>query len=284
MTIEEYNDHTGISASAIKAGRASMLQMRHAMTTPRDADSPTPAMRLGSLAHAALLEPAKFAASIAVWEGGRKAGKEWAAFAELHSEREIVTPDELSKLDAMQQAARANGDARLFMSRVEAVETPMVWESRHKGVGMCKGRPDCLGGCFIGDYKTARDIEPRRLFAQFAGLGYAHQLAWYRDGVETLTGQSVSACWCLAQQNIPPYECGVIEIPQTVLDAALGAGVSEGGEDTCVAIARRYRACEACGSYPGRYQGIVQYEPPAWAVGNGDETDISSGDMGANEL
>jgi hypothetical protein len=272
MTIQEYNDHTGISASAIKAGRASMMQMHHAMTTPRDTDAPTPAMRWGSLAHAALLEPARFAASIAVWEGGRKAGKEWTAFvfAAANTAKEIVTPDELERLNAMQAAARANGDARLFMSRVAAVETPLVWESVH-GVGSCKGRPDCVGDRFIGDYKTARDIEPRRLFSQFASLGYAHQLAWYRDGFMTISGKSVTSCWILAQQSVPPYECGVIEIPQTVLDAALGAGVSEGGEDTCIAIARRYRACEACGSYPGRYQGVEQYEPPAWAGVGGDD-------------
>jgi len=217
-----------------------------------------------------LLEPARFAASIAVWEGGRKAGKEWTAFAEAHQGKEIVTPDELAKLEAMQVAARANGDARLFMSRVAAVETPLVWESVH-GVGSCKGRPDCVGDRFLGDYKTARDIEPRRLFSQFASLGYAHQLAWYRDGLQTTLNMQVTSCWILAQQSVPPYECGVIEIPQTVLDAALGAGVSEGGEDTCIAIARRYRACEACGSYPGRYQGVVQYEPPAWATGGGDD-------------
>jgi hypothetical protein len=272
MTIQEYNEHPGISASAIKAGRASMLQMHYAMTTPRDTDAPTPAMRWGSLAHAALLEPARFAAAVAVWEGGRKAGKEWTAFAEAHPGKEIVTPDELARLEAMQAAARANGDARLFMARVEAVETPLVWESVH-GVGSCKGRPDCVGAGFIGDYKTARDIEPRRLFSQFASLGYAHQLAWYRDGVETLTEQSVSACWILVQQSVPPYECGVIEIPIPVLDAAMGVGVT-GDDDTCLHIARRYRACEACGSYPGRYQGVVQYEPPAWATGGGDEVNM----------
>ena len=271
MTIQEYNEHPGISASAIKAGSASMMQMHYAMTTPRDTDAPTPAKRNGSLAHAMLLEPARFAAAVAVWEGGRKAGKEWTAFAEAHQGKEIVTPEELAKLEAMQAAARANGDARLFMSRVVAVETPMVWESRHKGVGMCKGRPDCVGDRFLGDYKTARDIEPRRLFSQFAALGYAHQLAWYRDAYQTTHNMQVTSCWVLAQQNVPPYECGVIEIPATVLDAALGAGVSDGGEDTCVAIARRYRACEACGNYPGRYQGVAQYEPPAWAGVGGDD-------------
>ena len=34
MTIQEYNEHPGISASAIKTGRASMMQMHYAMTTP----------------------------------------------------------------------------------------------------------------------------------------------------------------------------------------------------------------------------------------------------------
>jgi hypothetical protein len=266
MTIQEYNEHAGISASAIKAGRASMMQMHYAMTTPRDTDAPTPAMRWGTLAHAALLEPARFAAAVAVWEGGRKAGKEWAAFADAHQGKEIVTPDELARLEAMQAAARANGDARLFISRVEAVETPMVWESQHAGVGLCKGRPDCIGDGFIGDYKTARDISPRRLFAQFASLGYAHQLAWYRDGFQTISRHSVNTCWILAQQSVAPYECGVIEIPLTILDAAMGAGNDDPAADTCLAIARRYRLSEQLGTFAGLYQGIAQYEPPAWAT------------------
>lgn len=41
--------------------------------------------------------------------------------------------------------------------------------------------------------------------------------------------------------------------------------------DTCLAIARHYRACEAAQSWPGRYDGIVTYEPPAWAGGAGDD-------------
>jgi hypothetical protein len=272
MTIQEYNEHAGISVSAIKAGRASMMQMHYAMTTPRDTDAPTPAMRWGTLAHAALLEPARFAAAVAVWEGGRKAGKEWAAFADAHQGKEIVTPDELARLEAMQAAARANGDARLFMSRVEAVELPIVWQSAHKGVGMCKGRPDCIGHGFIGDYKTARDIDSRRLFSQFASLGYAHQLAWYRDGRQSTTGQSVTTCWILVQQSVAPYECGVIDMPMPVLDAAMG--LVDGGDDTCIGIARRYRACETAKSWSGRYQGIVPYDPPAWATGGGDDVNM----------
>ena len=265
MTIQEYNAHPGISASAIKAGRASMMQMRYAMVTPRDSTPSTPAMRWGTLAHLAMLQPAEFAAAVAVWDGGRKAGKEWAAFASEADGRHIVTPDELERLGAMQAAARANADARFFVSKVEAVEATMTWT--RPDIGACKGRPDCIGGGFLGDYKTARDIDPRALFGQFHRLGYLHQMAWYMDGFGAMSGRQVHSCLILAQQSIPPYECGVIEIPVKLLISTLGASGDVGGEDTCLAIARHYRACEALGSYPGRYVGVTEYLPPAYALG-----------------
>ena len=273
MTISQYNEHPGISASAIKQGRASMMQMRHAMITPRDSGSTSPAMRWGTLAHRALLEPAAFAGSVAVWRGGRKAGREWAAFVTEADGMDIVTPDELERLEAMQAAARANKDARLFVSRIELAEFPIAWQSDHSGVGLCKARPDAVGTGFVGDYKTARDITPRYLFSQFHRLGYAHQLAWYRDALQTTRGESVNTVWILVQQSVAPYECGVIEMPPAVLDVAMGLTDSD-NEDSCLAIARHYRACEAVGNWPGQWDGVTPYEPPAWATGEGDEVSM----------
>jgi hypothetical protein len=77
----------------------------------------------------------------------------------------------------------------------------------------------------------------------------------------------------------------VIEIPVKLLVSTLGASGDVGCEDTCLAIARHYRASEALGSYPGRYAGVTEYVPPAWSTGGGnDEADMSNGEMGASEL
>ena len=81
----------------------------------------------------------------------------------------------------------------------------------------------------------------------------------------------MTCCWILAQQSVAPYECGVIEISQSALDAAMGLVNDDPYADTCIAIARRYRACETAKSWPGRYQGVTPYEPPAWAGGGSDE-------------
>jgi hypothetical protein len=272
MNLAEYNAHPGISASAIKAGRASMFQMRHAMVTPRDTDEPTPAMRWGTLAHLALLQPAEFAASVAVWEGGRKAGAAWAEFAAESAGKHICTPAELASLSGMQAACRANGDARFFVGKTERVEVPLTWT--RPDIGACKGRPDCLGRAFIGDYKTARDIDPRVLFGQFERLGYLHQMAWYMSGIEIALGQQVHSCLVLVQQSVAPYECGVIEIPIKTLIQTQGEN-GAGDDDSCLAIARRYRACEAVGIFPGRYAGVTEYEPPAWTLGGDNADQIS---------
>jgi hypothetical protein len=72
------------------------------------------------------------------------------------------------------------------------------------------------------------------------------------------------------QQNIAPYECGVIELPVKLLLSTLGDDGSGVDEDTCLSIARRYRLCEALDSFPGRYDGVTEYQPPTRAGGDED--------------
>ena len=99
VTNEQFEDYAGaggINASAIKQGRTGMKHMRLAMTGGVKDD--TPAMRMGRLIHAAVLEPDVFNQNAVVFEGKTRRGKAWDEFKAEHAEGWIVTYDERDQL------------------------------------------------------------------------------------------------------------------------------------------------------------------------------------------
>jgi hypothetical protein len=189
MTEQEYGALPGITASAIKAGRTSMRHMRHAMTRARG-EAGSPAMRWGTLAHMAILEPQRFLYGAAVWSGARRAGREWDAWQDANAGKTHVTQDELDQLQAMQQAIRRNKDAARLIADCDAFERPIQWDGGD-GIGPCKARIDGCGGGYMGatgacgglliEYKTCREIgkDGSKFVRAAEGMGYSHQLAWY---------------------------------------------------------------------------------------------------------
>jgi hypothetical protein len=271
MTEQEYGALTGITASAIKAGRTSMAHMHHAMLRPRG-EAGSPAMRMGTLAHRAILEPDRYAESVAVWTGGAKRGKAYDVFCEANAGKDILSDAESSAIMAMRSAVHQDGDA----ARLLADCTVFEYVARFDGgqcVGLCKARLDgCAGRGASGmllDYKTCREIgkDGARFMRSAEGMGYSHQLAWY-----WLAMGRPSNVWIIAQESAPPYSVAVFWVPASVLEPAL---------EECLDIARMYRACEATGHFPGPTRGVVTWERPAWATG---EQDMTTGTMEASEL
>jgi hypothetical protein len=264
-TAEEYGKMSGITASAIKAGRTSMAHMHHEMQRARG-EAGSAAMRLGTLAHMAVLEPAKWA-DVMVYDGTRR-GKHWDAFEASHSGREILTATEHATVTAMRRAFLADRTASALLDACGNRETVIRWDGGD-GIGPCKARIDAHGPHCLLDYKTTRKIgQDGQAFMRAAeGLGYLHQMAWYWRG----TGKQLGV-YVIAQENVAPFCVGVYEIPQPMLEAVLVE---------CEDIARQYRIAERTGIYRGPLSDIRQWERPAWAVG---EVDISNGTMEGSEL
>ena len=267
MTSAEYAALPGITATAIKAGRKSMAHMRVAMLDDRTGEG-TAAMRLGWLAHMALLEPVRFAAIVAVWNGGRRAGKAFEAWEIENAGKEQVTEGEMKTLIAMHTAGRADKDARFAISQASECERVAQWTA--EGIGACKARFDGWGRGVLVEYKTCRDVTPRRFLSQAESLGYTLQLAWYWHGA----GRSANV-WLVSQETTAPYCCVTYSVPANVLQTAY---------DECVEICLRYRACEAANSFPGVCDTAQTWERPAWVTSDGGETDMSNGTMEASDL
>lgn len=258
-------DYQAISASAIKAAilrreatadecELSMLHMRHAITKPRGDDG-TPAMRWGTIAHCAILEPDR----LAVWPGERRAGSEYKAFADANEGRCIVSTPELSRAMAVRDAVIANAAARFLVSETEH-ETPIQWID--PALGRCKGKPDMFADGVVADLKLLRDASPCAINAAIYRAGTDIQLAWYIRGMRAagLCGQFVRAR-VIAVESAPPHACVVVDIPPQFIESA---------EALAIEIAQRYRVHEACGSFPGPARETMTYEPPRWATSNED--------------
>jgi len=258
---------TPIRATAIKQGALSMAHMHASMTEQRD---DTPAMRWGRLAHMAVLEPITLA-SLPQWDGGRKAGKEWAAFSEcLDDGDDYVTADELDRLAALTQATRA---PLASISPITHTEVRVDWTGELYGAATCRIDAVLKSGGFV-EVKTCRNIEERAFLRQSYALHYEIQLGWYAHGLET-TGKR-GEVWVLAIESAPPYTTALYNVSPHIL---------AGGYREAARIACAYRVCEAVGTFAGPYDDrVLAYELPEWARPEEREVDISDGEMEGSEL
>jgi hypothetical protein len=255
MSFAEYRAILAINASALKQGRISMLHMRHEMT--RADDDPTDAMSLGTLLHAAILEPDTLPHRFAVWDGGARRGKDWELFKSSNAERNIVTADWMALAVKASSRVWANDRARGLLDGA-TVEKPVLWT--HPQCGACKARLDGIardGRLF--DIKTCRQIGA--FSRQFASLGYDIQCGWYADGWKRSTGQARDM-WLIVVETVAPYDVACWRVPAIAMQRGLELAVEIGTE---------YRACKANGVYPG-VQGADDTDMPLpeWYVGPGD--------------
>lgn len=268
----DYAARPGMNATAIKAGRLSMLAMHHAIKGPGKQD--TAALAWGRVVHAAILEPERVLARIVVWEGGRKAGKEWAAFIEAHEGYEIVTADERTDLEATVLSVRRNATARRLIEQ-SAHEVSAFWTD--PVIGQCKARLDGWSEKNgVLEVKTTGRIEQRAFGRQFFDLGYDLQVGWYAAGAFSYNPPGRDPVRLIAVQSSAPWDCYVVEMP---------AHVVEDGYQAAYEIAARYRACQACGVYPGVSGGedVVPLEIPAW-IGADKPAVVPAESMEASEL
>src|SRR5574343_1446497 len=256
----DYRAHAAHNWSAIKAIGISPMHYRQA----RDYTRPdTPAMALGRAVHALDIEPDTFFEEFALWAGGWGAGKKWAAFAEEHADRTILTQGEMNEVVAIVRGLTCNPVVKKYLDMPGAVEQPIYWEDERTGLAL-KCRPDKVGdgGRILIDVKTARDISPRAFGNAALRLMYPHQMAMYSDGVEAAYGHRPERCVLLVVESAPPYDSGVLE----VLPVDLAAAAITVAEYLDV-IAQ----CEASGVWPGQYPCESYLMLPEYF---GGETDI----------
>ncbi len=258
MEPTEYEKIDAINWSTLKHMRDSPAHYLAALDADRKASK---AMNLGSATHAAILEPERVPTMLALWDGGRKAGKAWEAFEAANADRLIVKPDEFSSVCAMAEAVHAHPEASRLLALPGRSETPITWLDPATGL-RCKGLLDRHTDGILIDLKTTRSTDPRFFASQAARLGYHLQLAHYATGLEVLTG-SRPAVYMIAVENAAPFDVAVYLLTDDVIIPA---------QETVGELLVKVAECRASGHWPGRNAGIVPLDLPQWALGEPEIT------------
>lgn len=247
MTHEKYTALPGITATAIKAGAKSMLNARYSMTHGRE---DTPSLELGRLVHMRVLEPKRYAESVAVYDGARR-GKEYDAFLRDNESREIITQSMDDKLMAIAIALMSNKDANPYISNLVESERVVQWSGKCYGCAKC--RIDGVGKDYCIELKTTADASLRAFENQCARLGYHLQLGWYSLGIES--AGLPKEMRVITVETSPPYHVVVYRPDDYLVDL---------GAKKAVKIATEIRKCIESGEWPGLADGLRVLSLPTW--------------------
>lgn len=235
---------------------------RHYLHRLREALPDDAALRLGRVAHTAILEPDRMPLDFAVFTGARRQGKVWDAFEAANAGRTIIKQNEYAQAIAMRDAVRSHPQAGRYFRSGRAEHT-IVWADEATGIP-CKARVDWIDdetGTLV-DLKTSADIEMRRFGSIAARFGYHCQIAWYLRGLSKALGMEMKSARIIAVESEPPHDVGVFIVDEDTIYA--------GGEE-CDELLARVRECAASNVWPGRYADEEPLQLPAWWYAEAEE-------------
>ena len=268
----EYDAMTArLNRSRLKHIGRSPAHFRHALDAE---DKDTPARAFGRLAHLAILEPERLDDAVVVWTGGRRSGKEWAAFQEEAGAKEIVTDADLTRAAEIAAAVRTHPVAGQYVTGGRS-EVTALWTNEEPDRDAlpgwrfdCKARLDYVAeaaGCLV-DVKTCRDASPEAFGRDVWNMQYHVQAAWYRDGHAAAAGCAPLPFVLLAVESEAPHVVQVYRVPDWILDA---------GRDTYRAMLGTLAWSKKHRTWPGYSEGELDLSLPRWAIQPPDETDLA---------
>lgn len=271
LSWEEYGALDGVRLSLLRNMGRSPAHYQHAVRVGGIAD--TAALKRGRRVHSCLFENSIYRSSVAVWDGGRRQGKEWEKFKLQFAGFDILTVDEKEQVLAIAEAVSTDRDAQAYLTSGVA-ERAVEWEARSPLMApleysfRAKGRLDYVNAGAIADLKVMRNVSPRKFASAVVEYGYDVAAAWYSDGLEAATGVRLPFV-LVAVEEAPPHVVQVYTVPQAVIDR--GRSIYQGWLEQ---LARCWLAFghETEGKkWPGYSDHPLELELPRWAVPADDE-------------
>ena len=262
MPAEQYHSHPAVGHSGLVRIMRSPAHYKDVLTDPPD---PTPAMRLGTAFHTALLEPDRFGQTFVVAPKFDRRTKEGKAQAEAwdteNAGKTALTPEDASKIDGMVTSVRGHIGAARLLSNGQA-EMSGFWSDPETGAA-CKCRPDFISGSIddpvgIIDVKTACDASADGFSRAIASLSYDLQAAYYVDGMKELTGRKLPFFFVVIEKDAP-HAVAVYRASEALLET---------GRSKYRAALELLRWCQEKNSWPGYQPGgeIEEIDLPRWAA------------------
>ena len=250
---EEYDAIQRPSFSRLKHFARSPAHYKAALTATRDTD----ALRLGRVIHLALLEPDVLPKYVVVWEGGRRAGKEWDAFAKANATREIVKPDEMGMVQDMVLGILGRREIATFLTGPS--EVTVLAELDGVQVKARLDKVSSLGA--IIDPKSARDASPEAFGRAALNLYYHAQAAFYSDAYRAASGEDKCRPFgLLAMEKEAPYASALYFV---------GDEAMELGRSAYLGWLAQYKLCAELGDFP-QYEAVQFLQLPRWSGVSGE--------------
>lgn len=255
MTREEYRAHPALNFSLAKHLLKSPAHFKAAQDEEREE---TDAMRIGTMAHAMILEGKDLRSMYAIKPAGmsfaKADGKAWRDAQTLP----IITEEEANALPRIAEAIAKNRDATAILSGCTFRERP-VFATMH-GVE-CKALMDACGfsatAWAVGDFKTAADVSPRKFSRTIFEMDYDMQAAWSSDLLALEQGLESPPWWFwIATEKKPPF-VNVVYQPD--------AEMMESGRAKVEKALAIYKECTESGEWPMPLRGVQTLSLPAWA-------------------
>lgn len=257
---EQYHAIQAMSAGGLKRMQQSPAHFYGMQLDPnRPAPGePSPALVNGNLVHCALFEPDVVDQRYVVRpEGMSFSTKEGKAWRDAQT-RIIVDAPQMAA--ARMQSARLRALPELGDLLADGVgESSAFWIDEATGE-LCKCRPDWTSpagdGVVIVDGKTCQDASPEGFGRAIWNYRYHLQAAWYVDGYQRATGQTVHGFVFAAVESAWPHQAAAYMLGDDVLEAARRENRR---------LLNLYAECKRTGTWPGYAPQISLINLPPWA-------------------
>ena len=192
----------------------------HFQEARKEEKEPTPAMKLGTTIHTALLEPLRFANEYLEEPQLDKRTKEYKEFAAKNQDKFLYSGKDvnpiLNKLEAIKKENNQTAYPSLLrvLNQKTINENCIFWDNFK-----CKIDAYDQETKTLIDIKTTSDSSPESFIKTIFNSAYNLQLAHYAKGLESCD-QKVATYKIIAIQTTAPYDVVEYELPLDVMDCS----------------------------------------------------------------
>lgn len=256
LDIEKYHSGPGVSKSLLDALAKSPAHYRAALMAEKK--EPTPAQRLGTLIHTAIIEPEKL--KVIVGPDLNKNTNAWKAFVADAAAQglEVISKEDDAMLKGIAASVAAHPAASWALGPGYA-EHSAYWTDPRTGL-LCRCRPDKIRrtekGVILVDLKSTEDASEYEFSRSIENFRYHVQAAFYTDGIENVIGERVAAFVFVAVEKKPPYAVACYQLADV--------DVAEGRDQYMTELDLLAR-CQEANAWPGYSTRIEPITRPSWA-------------------
>lgn len=215
-----YGDTKYVSCSMLKQIIKSPKHLKEYLE--RGSES-SPALVFGNAFHTLLLEPGKFNEKFYIFDPNLRPEKEknmsskinkaWKAEELSHAEQAgkmLLSEKDVELMDSMINSLTRHSEINSIL-RESKYEQPNVWVDQETGI-LCKGKFDLVGFDFVGDVKTASEVDNVDKFRYDCyKYGYDMQAAYYADSM------GLDQFKFIVVEKKPPFKCAVFTCSEEFL-------------------------------------------------------------------